>query len=194
MSGNRWIPIVVSTVSGRAAAASHPPVRALMMIAVLAVAGLLASPVSAAAPERFGPATYDYTFIGFECDGFEIQIAGTGSDRLTAFFDASGDVVKLTYYGRFPHDVMTNTVTGRSIVVRGDFQEMIVRTPGTDEFIKSVVGHRYMVNEPGVGVTIRDVGRITYGDLEQTMVRWQAGEHDLALDASLQPTFCTALR
>ena len=50
-----------------------------------------------------------------------------------------------------------------------------------------------MVNEPGVGVTIRDVGRITYGDLEQTIVLWQAGEHDLALDAAFEPTFCSAL-
>ena len=167
--------------------------RSLMVVALLALAALTASPVSAVAPERFGPTTYDYTFVGFSCDGFDIQIAGAGTDRATVFFDGSGEVTKVTYYGRFPHDVMTNTVTGRSIVVRGEFQELIDRTPGTDEFTKSVVGFRYLVNEPGVGVTIRDVGRITYGDLEQTIVSWQAGEHDLALDDQLQPTFCAAL-
>ena len=63
----------------------------------------------------------------------------------------------------------------------------------TDQFTKTIVGFRYMVNDPGVGVTIRDVGRITYGDLGQTIVLWQAGEHDLALDAAFQPTFCAAL-
>ena len=58
---------------------------------------------------------------------------------------------------------------------------------------KTITGYRYMVNEPGVGALIRDVGRITYGDLEQTIVLWQAGEHDLALAEAFQPTFCGAL-
>jgi hypothetical protein len=80
-----------------------------------------------------------------------------------------------------------------SVVVRGEFSEFMERIPGTDEFTKTVVGHRYMVTEPGLGVTVRDVGRITYGDLEQTIVLWQAGKHDLALDAETEPTFCAAL-
>ncbi len=42
-------------------------------------------------------------------------------------------------------------------------------------------------------MTIRDVGRILYGDLEQTIILWQAGEHELALDAAFQPIFCGAL-
>jgi hypothetical protein len=167
--------------------------RPLMVVVLMALATLTASPVSAVAPEQFGPETDTYTFIGFNCDGFDIQIAGGGTSRVTVYFDSSGEVTKVTYFARAPHDVMTNTVTGRSIVVRGEFQEFIVRTPGTDEFIKTVVGFRYLVNEPGVGVTIRDVGRITYGDLEQTIIRWQAGEHDLALDDQFQPTFCAAL-
>ena len=50
-----------------------------------------------------------------------------------------------------------------------------------------------MVNEPGVGATIRDVGRIVYGDLAQTIVLWEAGKHDLALDEAFQPIFCAAL-
>jgi hypothetical protein len=85
-----------------------------------------------------------------------------------------------------PHDTLTNAVTGESIVVRGEFSEFIERIAGTDEFTKTVVGHRYMVTEPGLGVTIRDVGRIVYGDLEQTIVLWQAGKHDLALDAAIE--------
>jgi hypothetical protein len=97
-------------------------------------------------------------------------------------------VTEVLYRARYRHDTLTNTVTGRSIVVRGEFQELVERIPGTDEFTKTIDGFRYMVNEPGVGVTIRDVGRITYGDLEQTIVLWQAGEHDLTLDAAFQPT------
>ena len=37
----------------------------------------------------------------------------------------------------------------------------------TDTWTKTITGHRYFVNEPGSGVTVRDVGRIQYGDLEQ---------------------------
>ena len=83
--------------------------------------------------------------------------------------------------------IAVSILSGRGIARRTG------RTPGTDELTKSVIGFRYLVNEPGEGVTVRDVGRITYGDLEQTIVAWQAGKHDLALDAQFQPTFCAAL-
>ena len=178
------------TVFRRSASRS---IRSLVAVAVVAAGMLAASPVSAAAPERFGPNTYDFTFIGFNCDGFDIEIAGGGTDRVTVFFNASGDVNRIVYYGRFPHDVLTNTVTGRSIVVRGEFQEFIEPIPGSDNFTKTIVGHRYMVNEPGSGVTIRDVGRISYAEVEQLHVTFQAGKHDLALDEALWGTFCGAL-
>ena len=194
MARNRWLStIAVSTLPSRAGARRTGRLVPFLVAALLATAGLTASPVSAFAPERFGPTTYDYTFIGFSCDRFDIEIAGAGTDWDTVFFDGSGEFVKDVYFARFPHDVMTNTVTGRSIVVQGDFQIFVDRVPGTDEFVKTVVGHRYLVNEPGVGVTIRDVGRITYADLEETIVSRQAGEHDLAFDDQLQPTFCAAL-
>jgi hypothetical protein len=49
------------------------------------------------------------------------------------------------------------------------------------------------VNEPGSGVTIRDVGRIQYGDLDQLVLLWQAGKHDVEYDANLQSLFCDRL-
>ena len=173
--------------------ARRRPSRTLLIVASLAVAGLATSPVSANTMERFGPTTYEGSFIAFECDGFDILVTGAGSDRWTFYFDNAGEIIKAIYTGRFPHDVMTNTVTGRSIVVRGEFQELIERIPGTDDFRKTVVGFRYMVNEPGSGATIRDVGRIGFGDLEQTIIDFQAGRHDLALEDALAPTFCGAL-
>ena len=39
----------------------------------------------------------------------------------------------------------------------------------------------------------RDVGRIKYGDLEQTILLWKAGKHDIEYDANLQPLFCGLL-
>ena len=179
-------------MAGKATHARRP-MRSLAIIALLATAALTASPVSASTQERLGPTSYDYTFVGFTCPGFDIVIHGMGSDRATVFFDGSGEVSKVVYYGRFPHDVLTNSVSGRSIVVRGEFQEFIEPIAGTDEFMKTVVGFRYMVNEPSVGATIREVGRISFADLEQTIVTFKAGKHDLALDEALWPTFCAAL-
>jgi hypothetical protein len=168
-------------------------IRSLAIVALLATAALTATPVSANTQERFGPTSYDYTFIGFNCLGFDIVIHGTGTDRATVFFGGSGEISKVIYDGRFPHDVLTNSATGRSIVVRGEFQEFIEPVPGTDQFMKTVVGFRYMVNAPGTGSTIREVGRISFADLEQTIITFQAGKHDLALDVALSPTFCAAL-
>jgi hypothetical protein len=164
-----------------------------LVIEGVATLALTASAARAGGPLHSGPFTNSYSFIGFNCDGFDILIEGAGTDSFTVFLDDAGEVTKVIYRARYPRDTLTNTTTGRSIVVRGEFQEFIERIPGTDEFTKTIVGFRYMVNEPGVGVTIRDVGRITYSDLEQTIVLWQAGEHDLALDAAFEPTFCAAL-
>ncbi len=116
-----------------------------------------------------------------------------GTDEFVVWSDAAGEVERIVYRARYPHDTLTNLSTGRSIVVRGEFQETIVRDPSTGDFIKTITGFRYLVNEPGAGVTVRDVGRITYGDLEQTIVLWEAGHHDLALDAQIEESFCSAL-
>jgi hypothetical protein len=167
--------------------------KCLVIAGVATLALLTASVARAGGPLHSGPFTNSYSFIGFNCDGFDILIEGAGTDSFTVFLDDAGEVTKVIYRARYPRDTLTNTTTGRSIVVRGEFQEFIERIPGTNEFTKTIDGFRYMVNEPGVGVTIRDVGRITYSDLEQTIVLWQAGEHDLALDAAFEPTFCAAL-
>jgi hypothetical protein len=166
----------------------------LLLITTAAVAALLASSTARAnAPLQFGPFTDSYSSIGMNCDGFDVLVQGTETKRFTVFLDDAGELSKVIKYDSAPHDTLTNTVTGKSIVVRGEFSEIIERIPGTDEFTKTVVGHRYLVTEPGIGVTVRDVGRITYGDLEQTIVLWQAGKHDIVLASEIEPTFCAAL-
>jgi hypothetical protein len=172
---------------------TRPHMRWLVAAGLMILALLAASVARAGGPLHAGPFTNSYSFIGFNCDGFDILIEGQGTDSFTVFLDDAGEVTKVIYRARYPRDTLTNTATGKSIVNRGQFQEFIERIPGTDEFTKTITGFRYMVNEPGAGVTIRDVGRITYGDLEQTIVLWQAGKHDLALDAAFEPTFCAAL-
>ena len=172
-----------SAVGWRARSASHSHSSAVSSGAASAVGQ----------PEVFGPDTGTYSFIGFECDGFDILIEGTGTQTFTAWFDADGNFDHGVQRTRAPHDTLTNTVTGQSIVVRGEFNERVDYDAATDTWLKTITGFRYMVNVPGTGVTIRDVGRILYGDLEQTIVLWEAGEHDLALDEQFWGTFCGAL-
>jgi hypothetical protein len=78
-------------------------------------------------------------------------------------------------------------------VVRGEFDETMVPIPGTDEATKTITGFRYLVTEPGVGVTIADVGRITYGDFEQTILLWEAGRHDAVTDEAVGQAICDRL-
>jgi hypothetical protein len=167
---------------------------AACLLAAMIGATLTAGTAAAAAgPEHFGPFEVEYSFVGFNCDGFDVLIEGASTDAFTVWSDATGEVEKILYRARPQHDTLTNLTTGKSIIVRGEFQETIVRDPSTGDFIKTITGFRYLVNEPGTGVTVRDVGRITYGDLAQTIVLWEAGYHDLALDAQIEPAFCAAL-
>jgi hypothetical protein len=162
----------------------------------LALALAAIAPVAAEAkggPQHFGPFEDVYSFIGFECDGFDILIEGAATTSFTVWFDANDDVDRLLQRTRAPHDTLTNTETGKSIVVRGEFQEHVDHIAGTDMWQKTVTGFRYMVNVPGEGLTFRDVGRITYGDLAQTIVLAESGHHDLAFDADFQAIFCGAL-
>ena len=163
-------------------------------LAVMVGATLTAGTAFAAGgPERFGPFEVEYSFVGFNCDGFDVLIEGAGTDEFIVWSDAAGEVERIVYRARYPHDTLTNLSTGRSIVNRGEFQETIVPDPSTGDYIKTITGYRYLVNEPGSGVTVRDVGRITYGDLAQTIVLWEAGHHDLAFDAQIEEAFCGAL-
>jgi len=89
--------------------------------------------------------------------------------------------------------VWTNVETGESIVVRAHFVQEHHRIAGTDEFDRTVTGFRYMVNEPGEGVIIKDAGRIVYEDLNESTWRDLAGRHDFAGGSLVDPTLCAAL-
>jgi hypothetical protein len=81
--------------------------------------------------------------------------------------------------------VLTNTVTGESIVNRGEFTHFYERNPGTDTFKVAITA--------GEGVVLRDVGRIVYATQFQEDVLFSAGAHQLAYDPDIEPAFCAAL-
>jgi uncharacterized protein YlzI (FlbEa/FlbD family) len=167
----------------------HRSIRRLPVVvgAVALLSGMLAPGVLAAGPEHVGPFTFDYTmdFPEFCAEAgrpMHVQWHTQGWSAYTVWADENGDVTKVIDRERAPFDTVTNLDTGRQIVVRGEFQEIIERIPGTDDFTKTITGFRYLINEPGAGVVAQEVGRIVYGDLEQTIALWQAGKHDLVYD------------
>jgi len=173
----------------------HRSIRRLgaALAAVMLTGGLLVPTAFAAGPDHFGPFVWSDTFY-FSCGGaFDVRVDTHGWEAITGWADEDGNVNKVIDRVRAPSDVFTNLSSGRQIVVRGEFQEIIERIPGTDEFTKSISGFRYLINDPGVGVRYADVGRIVYGDLLQTIVLWQAGVHDFAYEEELGPAFCGLL-
>lgn len=168
--------------------------RAISSIAVLcSVAVLAPATAPAAGPVHLGPFVDTYSFIGMSCDGFDIRIEGTETRSATVFFDDQGQVDHVIERVVAPHDVLTNTVTGDSIVNRGEFTHFYQRNPGTDTFKVAITGFRYFVNRAGEGVVLRDVGRIVYATEAQEKVLFSAGVHELAYEADIEPTFCAAL-
>jgi hypothetical protein len=135
--------------------------------------------------------------VGERCsedgDGFDVLAEGEVTDEFTIFVDSASEITRVVYRAQYPEETLTNTVTGKTIVDRGHFTTFFEPISGTGEFTYTTVGASYLVNEPGEGLTIRNVGRITYADLAHTIVLWQAGKHDLAPAAELQQTFCDAL-
>ncbi len=173
-----------------------PPMKSHRLTAVLAVSAcsvLAAGSASASPPDHFVQASNESFEFTVDCGTFEAHVAGTVSDRFTVFLDPEGIVTRFTEFVSAPRDVWTNTTTGESIVVRAHFVQVHNRIPGTDEFDRTVTGFRYMVNEPGPGVTIKDAGRIVYEDLNESTWRDLAGRHDFADGALIGPALCAAL-
>lgn len=177
---------------------AHSARRLVAAVATVVLSGLVLTPAALAAePIHDGPYTWDETiYIPDFCAeaglALNVRLDTHGTESYTVWADDNGDVSKVIYRVRAPSDVFTNLDTGRTMVVRGEFQEIIERVPGTDEFTKTITGFRYMINEPGIGVRVQEVGRIVYGDLEQTILLWEAGKHDLVFDEDFG-VFCDIL-
>jgi hypothetical protein len=167
--------------------------RLLTVLVALAAVVALAGPAHAAGPVHLGP-FHDQGEFTVDCGDFEASVAGTVTTWFTIWTDDAGEVTKFFMRVLAPADTWTNTTTGASIVVRGEFVQTAERVPGTtDEWTVTVRGHRYMVNEPGEGLILADVGRIVYGNLDEDDILSAAGRHDLALPQEVEPRICAAI-
>jgi hypothetical protein len=165
--------------------------RLLIVIAVTAVAALApASAATATTPEKFHFADSGSEPGFVQCDGYDIDLDTAGTVDVTVYFDAAGEAVKFLVRTHVA-DIFTNTVTGKTVINRGVFQELFIRIDGTDEFTHSLTGFRFMGTTPGRGLVLQDVGRIEYSGVEEEIV-FLAGQHHV-LDDNAADLFCAAL-
>jgi hypothetical protein len=162
------------------------------LVAATCVAALAPGAAAMAQP----PETFHLDLSGTEpgflhCGGFDIDLETTGGEDFVFYFDGSGDVVKVVVRTRAT-DIFTNSVTGKTVVNRGVFQQLFVRIGDSDEFTHSLNGYRFMATSPGEGVVIQDVGRIEYVGDEEDIV-FLAGQHHVPDGPEAEEVFCAAL-
>ena len=162
-----------------------------------AVAGValtvVASPAGATPPDRFTVFRDEPMTFSIDCGDFVASGEGLYSERWIFFTDSEGSITRFMEYVSAPADKWTNSVTGASITIRGHFEQSYVPIPGTDQATVTVTGFRYIVNQPGSGVTIQEVGRIVYNDFSESAWQAVAGKHDLPVNDLVEPAICEAL-
>ena len=166
--------------------------KLLITFGVSSVAALaLATAASARPPERFH-FTESGTEVLVHCDGYDGILDTTGVVDGTAFFDTNGEAIKFIVRGRVS-ETLTNSVTGKTLVNRGVFQDFFRRIDGTDEFTHSVSGFDFQVKVDGRGpVVLRDVGRKVF-DPETGEIVFRAGHTNIPDGPDAEEVFCAAL-
>jgi hypothetical protein len=166
--------------------------KLLITFGVCSVAAMAsATAASARPPERFH-FTESGTEVLLHCDGFDGILDTTGTFDGTVFFDESGEPVKFIIRGRIA-ETLANSVTGKTLVNRGVFQDFFRRIDGTDEFTHSVVGFDFQVKVAGRGpVVLRDVGRKVF-DPETGEIVFRAGHTNIPEGPEAEAVFCAAL-
>jgi hypothetical protein len=171
-------------------------VRQLVLPLIAGCAVLsLAAPASARPPEHFS-FTQSGTEVFAHCDGFDLILTTTGTFRGTTVFDNSGEVVKVIIHGRI-EETYTNSVTGKTVVNRGVFQDFFTRIRGTDEFIHTVSGFDFQAKVAGRGpLVLLDVGRKVFvidpETGEETLV-FRSGHTTLPEGSQVHDVFCAAV-
>jgi hypothetical protein len=154
--------------------------------------GLPRFAAAATPPEMINFPGESYSEPGFvQCDGFAIDLAGSQTTDVTLFFDDSGEVVKAIVRTRVS-ETSTNSVTGKTLLNRGVFQQFFTRIEGTDEFTHTVVGFDFMATSPGAGVVLQKVGRIVYS-LDGGGLAFFAGRSNIPEGPEAEAVFCAAL-
>jgi hypothetical protein len=105
------------------------------------------------------------------CD-FPFSEVFDGRVTITTYFDEEGNPTRLTFHLPF-HGTLTNEATGESVSADQVLQETVDLDEGTD----TLVGLRFRVTFPGLGVVLLDAGKIVF-DADGNVV-FEAGPHQV---------------
>lgn len=137
--------------------------RIRVAIAGVAATLLLAIPsaASARAPFRESVSFTGSDFI--QCDGFQDQFTDFFNFKAATYFDSAGNPIRVVTHGEH-HSNDTNSVTGLTLHEHGHFTVTDDLLTGT----ATITGNQEIMNRPGSGVVVQDVGRVVFdanGDL-----------------------------
>ena len=118
------------------------------------------------------------------CGAFNDVFHGTFRSREKTFYDSMGDQVRFQdSVSQFETD--TNSVTGKTITVRGHYTAVTDFASGTTSFNGAVL----IATAPGQGIVVHDSGKAVF-DANGNVIK-EAGPHQ-SIDTNGQ-IFCTAL-
>jgi hypothetical protein len=167
--------------------------------AAVGAAGLslsLMSPVYAATDTT--PGHFSFSTGGFEpgflqCQGYAGDLSSVGRVNGTVFLDTAGEFNKFIVHNH-GRDTLTNTVSGKAQVNRGNFTETYTRIGMTERWTHTLTGFQFMATAPGKGLVLQDVGRMVFrpgplfGETEPTFM---AGQHHVPEGSDA--LFCAAI-
>ena len=162
-----------------------PKPRRLLVLTALALSGILliAQPASATPPsvETFHD---EGEFVFEDCGTFLLTETFTVDVRVTTFFNAQGDAVRVAEHINFV-GVITNSDSGNTYRDPGHHQFITDLTTG----LTTVVGVVFNTPVPGLGPVLHDAGKIVFD--ENGEVSFVGGPHTVFFGTNPDP--CTVL-
>jgi hypothetical protein len=143
--------------------------------------------------------TYENEPIGLQCEGQDVYISGGGREFMTRWHDGQGRATKTVVHLDYPADVFSLSPTGEgpSVTIRGHFNRHYdYLVPGDrSSRVMTEVGAIYLVNDPGQGIVLQDVGPVTFAPGEEfETVTSQHGVHQVYDDPwAVGTVICAAL-
>lgn len=116
------------------------------------------------------PVSFSFSNTGVtKCGTFQDQFTDFFDAKAATYFDSAGNPIRFVIHWEH-HSNDTNSVTGLTLHEHGHFTETIDLLSGTD----TITGNEEIMNRPGTGVVVQDVGRVVF-DADGNLVFFAGG-------------------
>jgi hypothetical protein len=157
----------MTRASATAAIRRSVTIAGLLAALVIGVAAWNPSTASAAVPMR---TAFSFSNPGVtDCGAFADEYTDFFDARLTVFVDSGGNPTRVVIHWEH-HSNDVNSVTGLTLHEHGNSTETIDLLAGTD----TIAGNEEIMNRPGSGVVVQDVGKVVY-DADGNLVFFAGG-------------------